>query len=226
MHKKFAKMGWGLIVISVLLAACGATAEQEPTPDVVTLRTQAVETAMAEMTIQAALNPTATSVPPTITPLPTATRYTLTPIAGGGSSSAGSSSTGGSGGGSKIATSTPTRPPWSSDDYQCAFVDQFPYDQAQKAGSEYDIVWTIRNTGDRIWYTNLTEVVWMGGDDISPAHSYRLPNNVKPGETVRVTVDIHLPTRQQESRLETFWGIKNDSGTIFCRFYHIIPRLY
>ncbi len=226
MLKKINKISWALVLVSVLLAACGLGAEQEPTPDVVAIRTQAVGTAMAEMTLQAALNPTATPAPPTITPLPTATRFTLTPAAAGGTTSGGTSSGSTSGGGSKLPTLTPTWPAWSSDDYRCEFVKQDPYDQAQKAGSEYDIVWTMRNIGTRTWYTNLYSVIWMGGDDINPYKIYQLPHNVEPGKTVDIRVDIHLPSNPQDFRLETFWGIRNDKGSIFCRFYHVIPRLY
>jgi hypothetical protein len=226
MRKNFGKIGGLLVLLSVLLAACGMAADQEPTPDVVAIKTQAVETAMAEMTVQAALNPSATPLPPTITPLPTATRFTQTPMAASGSSSGGSTSGGSGGGGSKLATRTPTWPSWSSDDYRCEFVDQYPYDQAQKAGTEYDIVWTVRNIGDRKWWTNLTEVVRLSGAEIAPYKSYQLPKNVNPGETVQIRVDIHLPTNPTEQMLTTEWGIKNDQGTVFCRFYHSIPRLY
>jgi len=228
MRKNFGKFAGLFMLLSVLLAGCGMAADQEPTPDAVAIKTQAVETAMAEMTVQAALNPSATPVPPTITPLPTATRFTQTPITGGGSSSGsgGSSSGGSGGGGSKLATSTPTVPPWSSDDYRCEFVDQYPYDQAQKAGTEYDIVWTMRNIGDRTWYPNLMEVVRLSGKEIAPYAMYPLPKTVKPGETVEIRVDIQLPFSPQDYMLTTEWGIKNDQGTVFCRFYHSIPRLY
>jgi len=222
MKKNFEKIGGLLVLASILLSACGLAAKQEPTPDAVTIKTQAVETAMAQITVQAALNPSATPLPPTITPLPTATRYTLTPAAIGGSTSGGTSG----GGGSKLATLTPTMSSWSSDDYRCEFVDQYPYDQAQKAGSEYDVVWTVRNIGDRTWYPDLMQVVRISGAEIAPNGMVPLPKTVKPGETVDIRVDIELPSNPQDYMLSTEWGIKNDKGTVFCRFYHAIPRLY
>ena len=91
MQKNMKKILLVAALVSVLLiSACGTGEPQEPTPDINAIKTEAVQTAMVEMTVQAALSPSETPLPPTLTPLPTATLTDVTPPAAGSSSSSSS----------------------------------------------------------------------------------------------------------------------------------------
>ena len=93
-------------------------------------------------------------------------------------------------------------------------------------GADYDMVWTIRNTGVATWNTSEYYVKWLGGSDLSPSHTYPLAKNVAPFETVDIVVDIHIPTDPTNEVQVTAWGIVNDNGDVFCKFYHAIPSTY
>lgn len=222
MQKTKTRIGLGMVLAAaVLLAACGPAAAKEPTPDAEAIRTQAVQTAIVEMTVQAALNPTATSVPPTITPLPTATQGTAVPAQV--SSSGSGSSSGGSSGGS----SGPI-PTWTPDVYKCAVIDEYPYDQAMHTGWMGDKVWTVKNTGIATWNTKEYYVMQLSevDFDLTVKDQYPLRNDVSPGQTYDVIVDVWVPVDPvQDIQIEK-WGIVNDNGDIFCRFFIAIPYTY
>ena len=210
------------LVAILLVSACGTGEPQEPTPDINVIRTEAVQTAMVEMTVQAALSPSETPLPPTLTPLPTATLNTDATQPPAGSSSSSSSSGSSSGG-----TSGTAIPTWTPDVYKCEFVDQDPWDKPQMTGSAYDIVWTMRNVGIATWTVADYYVKWTGGDDLSPKHIYKLPHDVAPYQTVEIGVDINIPTHPIESPgYSTNWAIINDNGDEICVFFHNIPHTY
>ncbi len=220
MQKNLKKLIIGAALIAVLLvSACGTGEPQEPTPDIKAIKTEAVQTAMVEMTVQAALSPSETPLPPTLTPLPTATLSTDATQPAAGSSSGSGSSSGGSSG-------TPI-PTWTPDVYKCEIVDENPLDKPQMTGAIYDKVWTVRNVGIATWTVNDYYVKWVGRDDLSPKHIYKLPNDVAPYQTVDIIVDIYIPTNPVEfPGWSTEWAIINDNGDEMCHFYHNIPSTY
>ena len=211
-----------VIVISALLAACAPKTAAEPTLDIGAIQTWAVETAVMEITVQAILHPSSTPIPETAEQSPSVPSNTAVPVSapgGAGGNSGGSS--GGSGGtsGTPLATRTP-------DVYICEYVTQDPLDKPQMTGANYDMVWTIRNTGIATWNTSEYYVKWLGGSDLSPSHTYPLPNNVVPSGAVDIVVDIQIPTEPMADLQITRWGIVNDNGDVFCKFYHAIPSTY
>lgn len=224
LHAK--KIGWLLVAAAVLLSACGLAAEQEPTPDTVAIRTQAVETAMSEMTLQAMLNPTATLVP-TNTLLPTATSSETTttpqPVSGSGGGS-------GSGSGGSVSTRAPTavvQKTWSTDEYWCQVLSEDPLEYAQPSGWNFDKTWKIRNIGTKSWNSATFSVVWVDGENWSYGITkYNLPHDVAPKETVDIVIDIQVPLGVTDKPRVTWWGISNNEGKVFCRFYHTIPSTY
>lgn len=219
MQKMKRKIMIGMALSAILLAgACNAAEPAEPTPNLSAIKTEAVQTAMVEMTVQAALSPTETSVPPTMTPLPTATLDSGAAQPAAGSSSTGSSSSGGSG----VSSGTPI-PTWTPDVYRCEFVTQTPLDGPQTTGWNYDFVITMRNVGIAKWTKADYYVKWVGGDDLSPSHIYKLPKDVGYYETVDITIDIQVPvTPKGVPGYITEWVIVNDNGEAFCNFYHQI----
>ena len=226
MIKHMKIFGWLLVLSAVLITACGLTGAQEPTPDTVAIRTQAVETAISEMTLQAMLNPTATLVP-TNTLLPTATSSEATttpvPVSGSGGGS-------GSGSGGTVSTRAPTavvQKTWSSDEYWCQLVSEDPLEYPQASGWNFDKTWKIRNIGTKLWNSATFSVVWIGGENWSYGiTAYNLPHDVARNETVDIVIDIQVPLGVTNQPRATEWGIANDKGEVFCRFYHTIPSTY
>jgi len=223
MQKMKRKIMIGMVLSAVLLsAACTAAEPVEPTADLNAIKTEAVKTAMAEMTVQAALaSPTETDVPATLTPLPTATLDTGAAQPAASNSSSSSSSSGSSGGsGGSSGTAVPT---WTPDVYRCEFVTQTPVDGPQTTGWIYDFVITMRNVGIAKWTKQDYYVKWVGGTDMSPHHIYKLPHDVAYWETVDITIDIYVPTDPAVvPGYITEWAIVNDNGEEFCKFYHQI----
>ena len=227
MKKNTKKLIFGAALIAVLLvSACGEGEPQEPTPDINAIRTQAVQTAMAEMTVQAVLSPSDTPLPPTLTPLPTATQATAETQAAGASSSSSSS------GSSSSGSSAPATPVWSSLVHKCEIIDEYPYDAPQPTGASYDKHWIVKNIGKVTWPAGDFYVTWTGGDNLSGAVRGRLnqdlPHDVDVGETVDIFVDIDIPKKPIEGpvALTTNFGIVNDNGEVFCKFYHVITVVY
>lgn len=224
MQKNFKRILLGAALAAVLLiTACGTGEPQEPTPDINAIKTEAVKTAIAEMTVQAALSPSKTAPPPTLTPLPTATLSTDAAQPAAGSSSSSSASSSSSSGGS---SGTPI-PTWTPDVYKCEYVTEDPLDGPQMTGWAYDKTWTFRNVGIATWTKADYYVMWVGGDDISPKHIYKLPHDVAPYQTVKIGVDINVPTNPVTvPGWITEWAIINDNGDEICNFYHQITQTY
>jgi len=211
-----------LIVIAAMVTACVPNTNAEPTLDISAIRTMAVQTAIMEITVQAILNPTVTPIPSILNQPTTAAESTAVPVSASGNSGGSSSgSLGGSGGTS--GTPLPTRTP---DVYICEYVTQNPLDKPQVTGADYDMVWTIRNTGVATWNTSEYYVKWLGGSDLSPSHTYPLAKNVAPFEMVDIVVDIKIPTNPTTDLQISRWGIVNDNGDVFCKFFHAIPSTY
>ena len=227
---KSRKVFLGVVLVGVLFAtSCGAGASQEPTPDVAAIKTEAAMEVMAQLTVDAVLNPTATEVPPTMTPLPTATTgMTATPTtrvyySSGGSSSSSSSS------GTAVPTLTP-------DVYKCSIVSESPLDGPQMTGWIYDKIWTVKNTGIVTWDEGEYYYIWIEdpsdyglmGDsaDLSPKHKYILKEDVDPGDTIDIIVDVEIPTQPEDDIQVSYWALVNDNGDAFCQFNMVITYTY
>lgn len=210
------------VVIYALLAACAPNTAAQPTLDIGAIQTWAVETAVMEITVQSILHPSATPIPASVTQslsVPSNTAVTASAPGGAGGSSGGISSGSEGTSGTPLATHTP-------DIYICEYVTQNPADKPQMTGANYDMVWTIRNTGIVTWNSSEYYVKWLGGSDLSSSHTYPLPNDVSPSGTVDIVIDIQIPTEPTTELQVTRWGIVNDNGDIFCKFYHAIPSTY
>lgn len=217
---------WILLVAALLLSACKAAAPTEPTPDAEAIRTQAVQTAVAQLTVQAALNPTATEVPPTITPLPTATVGTAEPQ--GGTGGGGSGGSAGTGGGGSSGTAIPT---WTPDAWKCEIVDEYPLDVPQMTGWEYDRHWVIKNIGTTTWWANDVYVEYDTTctvcENIAYQTKFYINDNVEPGHTIDIFVDIDIPTQPKEFPGYTMaWNLISGNGGLICEFWNNIPSTY
>lgn len=208
-----------LLMATLLLGACAAPKTAEATPDLAAVKTQAVQTAMAQLTLEAAMMPTPTVALPTLAPVPTYTQVplaTIPPITTSGGSSSGSTGTSGGTGGGIVPT-------WTPDVYKCELVNQVPIDGWQWAGDNIDVVFTLKNTGVVTWTTPTYYAKWLGYDDLSPSHTYPLSANVTPGNTGKVTIDVNVPLAPAQYR--TQWALINDNGEAFCKFYFYVSSV-
>ncbi|MDO9546331.1 MAG: NBR1-Ig-like domain-containing protein [Pelolinea sp.] len=223
MQKNFKRILLGAALVAVLLiTACGTGEPQEPTPDINAIRTEAIQTAMVEMTVQAALSPSETAPPPTLTPLPTATLSTdaAQPAAGSASSASSGSSSGGSSG-TAIPTSTP-------DPYKCKYISEDPLDGPQPTGANYDKYWTFQNVGTATWTAKDYYIKWVSGPDLSYKHIYKIPHDVAPYQTVTFGIDVVIPTNPISEGIAyvDYWQLISDNGDVVCNFQNTITRTY
>lgn len=210
-----------LILSLVLITACQSASSALPAEDVSAIRTQAVQTAVMEITVQAVLHPSvpASQIPVEETALPAAPVepiITTSPLTESFNVEPNNLS----------VNSVPPDAAQPLDVYQCEFVSQSPLDKPQAAGANYDVVWTIRNTGVATWNTREYQIKWLGGSDLSPCRQYALPGNIAPSESVEIIVDIKIPPNPSDDMLLTRWGIVNDNGDVFCKFFHAVPKVY
>ena len=114
--------------------------------------------------------------PPTATPLiPTATPFTVVPPTVAPSS----------GGGNGSVVVTPL-------DYDCTSQDRRPYDNTYfKSNKEFDIFWTIVNTGTKSWPAGM-DVKYFSGPKMSTTTVVELPA-MAPGDTFVMNLDAIAP---------------------------------
>lgn len=211
-----------IIILAALLAGCGAPGQSpeaiQAQVNTAVAQTLEVEDQIAKsvvLTVDAQVplsTPTAEVVPtatpitiPTFTPVvPTVTPVAIIPPSGGGSG--GSSSGGASSPKSKI--------------YSCAIVAEKPYDGASfRPGDSFDKSWTIKNTGSATWEAGW-EFEYKGGEDMSPTGDFLIGQQVKPGGTITLVIEVDAPKITQKDSGKVFvmtWSLNN--GSHFCTPY-------
>ena len=181
---KVRRLAFITLATAVLAVACGPG---QPPPDVDDIvhdvETSVAATVYAIQTGTAAAQPpvTATFTPTftltaTFTPaVPSATPFVITPptSSGGGG--------GGGGGGSTTAT------------YSCdPDIGKRPRDNSEYApGDDFDIKWTILNTGTATWPDG-TDLTYFSGPMMTGAAGLELPA-LKPGDSYSVVFDAQAP---------------------------------
>jgi hypothetical protein len=168
-----------------LFAAC-APAQPTVTQEPVDISDE-VATSVA-LTVAAQNTQTAEAIPPaTNTPLATQTPEappTLTPI---------------------LPTSTPLAPPTATlgpagtplprPEYACSAINRRPFDQTVfRPNAEFDIVWTIVNTGTKTMAAGL-DLKYHSGPKMTTTSRVELPA-LKPGEQYTVDFDAIAPNKQ------------------------------
>lgn len=178
------------MAVILLLAACApAQPTAAPTQDTEDIENQ-VATAVA-LTVAAQNTQTAEAIPPaTNTPLPTQTEAvpssptallsTATPLtlptatraAGGGSGA------------------TATKP-----EYACSAISRRPFDNTVfRPNAEFDIVWTIVNTGTKTMAAGL-DLKYLSGPKMTTTSRVELPE-LKPGAQYSIDFDAIAPSKQ------------------------------
>ena len=225
MFKNSGKIGLFIAITALLIASCAAPQVTLPTPDLNLVRTEAVVTAMAQLTKEAALIPSATQTVITTTaePLTTQTPYvvTATPSITGSSGGTGGSSSGGGSSSSIIPTWTPII-------YQATYITQNYLDGYPcPTGELPDFEITFKNTGAATWnhtsyyYKLLYNLQGKEYTDekLTKNSLYYIPNDVPSGSKVTLTIDIQCPKYPSPTSWTTQWGLVNDNGAIIAKFY-------
>jgi hypothetical protein len=190
-------IGISTLMMGVLaLSACGATpADLTPTvtfnPD--EIRTQAVQTFSADLTLTAFAAPTET---PAATPT---TLATLTPLA---------TSTGGLALGSTLPAGGAT-----ASCYGLSFVSDvtIPDNTPVTAGQTFTKTWKVKNAGSCAWDAGF-KFAFVSGNQMSGT-AYTLPSSVAAGAVTDVSVSMTAPNTAGTVRSD--WRMQTASGQFF-----------
>jgi hypothetical protein len=187
-----------LLTGMLILTACRPTASV-PTPDPEVLISQAAATVAVQLTMSAALTP---SPAPTETRAPT---NTLPPPTLPADQPAAP----------PAVTNTPAPAnPSSTNQDGASFVDDvtIPDGTNFASGAVFDKTWRIKNTGKTTWTTSYA-LVFIDGERMNSPDSVSMPKEVKPGETVDITVRLTAPTKT--GTFQTFFRLRNAGGQYF-----------
>ncbi|MCI0555280.1 MAG: hypothetical protein L0287_30405 [Anaerolineae bacterium] len=213
-----------MLTVALLLASCGGGATPAPTADVNAISTAAVETVMAQLSVQftqtALAAPSPTSLP-TNTPialptfaLPTAATtsagalptvsFNTTPIAGVTQLS------------SPIAPPAATAPLGDACNNNLFIADlTIPDGTVLKPGEDFKKVWQVRNTGSCTWDEGYA-LIFIGGDTAIDPVNYEIKikaDFIVPGEDA--DFDIPLTAPLKEGTYQGTWRMRNDQGAYF-----------
>jgi len=186
-----------LLVCSLLLAACGSAAPQEPTPDVAAVRTSAASTVVSQFTLTAAVFTAVLPPPATNTDAPEQT-----------------------------ATATATEPPiaqvTNAEGTTIALCDKYAWDistvdvnipdnTAVSPGQDFTKTWLIKNTGNCTWGEGYKLIFSYGEKMAGEAQPFTAA--IAPGEEVEVSVNFTAP--DLAGTYFSFWTIQNAKGIPF-----------
>lgn len=178
---------FGLLVLSACNAAAPAP---EATQDLSALRTEVAATVLAECSKVCALTPTATMAP-TNTPQPSATSN-LSPT----------------------PSQTPvTVTPVSTTGDRARWVSQSVQDGTRFApGETFTMTWRLQNAGTSTWTTDY-RLRFYSGDPFGATKEIILDREVKPNETVDITIQMKAPAVAGDYRSD--WVMSTESRRNF-----------
>jgi len=189
------KSPWVVLAgLPLLLAACRQT-PAEPTAtqmDPNAVFTAAAQTANAKLTEIAAITPTQPlpTLSPT-SPLPTATNTAT------------------------LAATTATQPPivgGAADQLEFVTDVTVPDGTSFRPGETFKKTWRLKNIGTSTW-TTAYQLVFTSGAQMGGPSSTPLPNQVPPGQTIDLSLDLTAP--DDPGNYFGFWMLRNANGTNF-----------
>ena len=106
--------------------------------------------------------------------------------------------------------------PAAASDYACTLIKQSPKDYTKmKTRQAFDMQWTVRNTGKRIWHANTTVFKYVYGPKMQThGNVYDIPDDVGKGEKINLVVDMIAPKTQGIYSIT--WALNTGNQT-FCR---------
>ncbi len=196
-----------LLILIISISACRGETLLQPTLDPGQLETQIAEQVSAQLTQIAIDQPTATLpiVPPTEVPLPSNTA--LPPIEPTATLESASPTPV-----PPLPTNTlpaPTAtykplPTATTPTFACQLTKQTPENGTTfKPGVDFDVVWTVKNVGADTWIESEFDLRFDSGDKLHQNELYDLPEDVKPGKSIDLVVDMKAPDK--EDRYQTTW---------------------
>ena len=95
-------------------------------------------------------------------------------------------------------------------------AENIPDDKQYDPGDPFTKTWTMRNDGSCTW-DETYRVVFNEGDRMNGETSYYLDREVKPGETIDLSV--HLTAPNDAGKYKGYWNIKAPDGDLFTYFW-------
>lgn len=201
-----------VLFIILLMTACQAQPPVQEPVDMAMIKTEAVQTAIAEITVQAILNPSPTTGINISTPMPEGEVETITNSAIASPSA-----------NLEAPSPTPLVPR-----YTCEIdhTRSLPEDGPQKAGAQVRKTWAIRNTGNTAWSGSTVEIKWVGGINLCDKECVEWPAEVKPGETFIFDLNLVMPAKTTDKPQIVQWGLVDPANNVFCKLYFVVPYTY
>jgi len=189
------------------LTACipQPTAQPLPTIDMEALRAEIVSTVVAQITADAPKEtatsaPTATVEPPALSPTADKPLSTLAPL---------STFTA-----SPLTTRYPTWTPTLYTDRASLSLQSLVDGTHLTRGQDFDVTWTIKNTGFRPWNDEFYALYLSG---VKPYHfEHKMLTPVNQGDEISVTANYIAPL--EPGYYVTQWALMNDDAVKFFRF--------
>jgi hypothetical protein len=182
-----------ILLAATLLTACGSVA---PTEDANVKFTEIASTVQAQLTQNALLTPSATptleaTATPTLEPATaTPTGPTPTPV-----------------------TPTPTIVVSSGENSKFIADVTIPDGTQFKPGTGFTKTWRIQNIGSTTWTTQYKLVYVDGVTGANNTLSVPLPKEVKPGESIEISVKFLAPSSL--GSYTSWWRMLNANGAVF-----------
>src|SRR5512138_3903435 len=97
---------------------------------------------------------------------------------------------------------------------QAQFVSDVtaPDGSAFAAGAAFTKTWRLSNIGTCTW-TTAYNLVWTGGDALGAPNAVKLPNDVPPGQTLDLSVNLTAPTAS--GHYKALFKLSNAAGAQF-----------
>ncbi len=78
-------------------------------------------------------------------------------------------------------------------DYACDIINRRPYDNSEILhGQDFDIKWTIKNTGTKSWESGI-DVKYFSGPQMTAVTLIEIPVVMKPNDTYSIVLDATAP---------------------------------
>lgn len=199
-----------IICMVLIISSCSLLPIAKVSPEISSetveiIQTDSANTVVAQITLDACLNPSSTPEP--VEPSATPPKPTVVDAASAEATSTPTASS------TKVYVSKPVIKPA----YDCKLIKQNPRDGYPiEADGFFDITWTIQNTGTATWSEDFI-YRWWKGDQIAEVAHHMLPRETKPDKTVDLTVDMIAP--EELGKYTTWWELVDSSGTRVCKFY-------
>jgi hypothetical protein len=89
--------------------------------------------------------------------------------------------------------------------------------------ADLDVVWTVKNTGTRTWDVSAVDYMYVSGTKFHKYNDrYDLPQTVKPGESVRIVLDVTAPATA--GSYSANWALVDGSTTLCNLSYSLRVR--